>query len=119
MITLECALTAFVVVLIIISIVLTVFFVKFLKEMTLAIKSIKELTDLTRQEITPALVTLNDVLKTVKNVSSATNRQFELLKNILTTLLGAACAAVGSFKGKGGFISGLVSGFNMFRKKRR
>ncbi len=119
MITLECVLTAFVVVLIVISIVITVFLVKFLKELTLTLKSIKELTDLTREEIKPALITLNDVLKTVKNVSSATNRQFELMKNILTTLLGASCAAFGSLKGKGGFISGLVSGFNMFRNKRR
>lgn len=117
MTALECVLTAFVVVLIVISIVVTVYLVKFLKEITLTMTSIKNLTDLTIDEIRPALITLNDVLKTVKNVSSVTNKQFELLKNILTALLGASCAAFGSFKGKGGFISGLVSGFNMFRKK--
>ncbi len=116
---LEIALTAFIVVLIVLSIVITVFLVKFLKETTLTLKSIKELTDLTREEIRPALVTLNDVLKTVKNVSSATNKQFELLRNILTAFLGASCAAFSGFKGKGGFISGLISGFNMFKNKRR
>ena len=119
MFTLDSVLTAFIIVLIIISIVVTVFLVKFLHETTLTMKSIKDLTDLTREEIKPALVTLNEVLNTVKNVSSATNKQFELLKNILTTLLGASCAAFGGFKGKGGFISGLISGFNIFRNKRR
>ncbi len=118
MITLETALTAFVVVLIVLAIVITVFFVKFLKEMTLALKSIKELTDLTREEIRPALVTLNEVLKTVKNVSSATNKQFETLRNILTALLGAFCAVIGGFKGRNGFVSGLISGFNIFKKRR-
>jgi len=119
MTTLECVLTAFVVVLIVITIVLTVYLVKFFKELTLTVKSVRELTDLTREEIKPALVALNDVLSTVKNVSNATNRQFELLKNVLTAFLGASCAALAGFKSKGGFLSGLVSGFNMFRNKRR
>ena len=43
----------------------------------------------------------------------------ENIKKILTTLLGASCLAFANVKSKGGFFSGLVSGFNLFRKKRR
>ncbi len=114
---LECVLAVFLIVLIVVFVVLAIFVVKFLQEATLTMMSIKELTDLTKKELTPALISLNKVLTTVGNVSSATNRQFELIKKILTTLLGASCVAFTNVKGKGGFFSGLISGFNMFRKK--
>jgi len=116
---LEYILAAFIIVLIILFVILTVFIVKLLKETTLAMTSIKELTDLTKQELKPALVSINNILATVNNVSNATNRQLDLVKKILTTLLGASCAAFGTMKSKGGFFNGLMSGFNFFRKKRR
>ncbi|MCD7739867.1 MAG: hypothetical protein LUH11_00755 [Candidatus Gastranaerophilales bacterium] len=114
---LECVLAVFLIVLIIVLVVLTIFAVKFLQEITLTMMSIKELSDLTKKELAPALISLNQVLKTVSNVSNATNKQFELVKKILTTLLGASCVAFTNVRGKGGFFSGLISGFNMFRKK--
>ncbi len=114
---LECIIAVFLIVLIIVLVVITIFTVKLLQETTLTMTSIKELTDLAKKELEPALLSLNKVLSAINNVSSATNKQFELIKKILTTLLGASCVAFTNIRGKGGFLSGLVSGFNMFKKK--
>ena len=113
---LECVLIVLLITLIIIFAVLTVFVVKLIKETTLAITSIKELTDITKREIEPAFKSLNNVLATINNVSNATNKQIDLVKKILTTILGASCVALGSAKDKG-FFGGLISGFNLFKKK--
>ena len=97
-------------------IVLTIHLADFLKEATKTATSVRELTDLTTNELKPALKSLNEVLATVSKVSVATNKQFELVRKILTTLLGASCVALGTAKDKG-FFGGLLSGFNLFRKK--
>ncbi len=116
---LEVVIASLIIVLIIVLVVITVFLVKFIQEATLTMTSIKELTDVTRKEMEPALKSVNNILATVSNVSTATNKQLELIKKILTTLLGASCVAFGTVKNKGGFISGLISGFKTFRNKRR
>ena len=113
---LEFLLAAFIFTVIIVLVILTIYLVKFIQETTLTMTSVRQLTDLTTNELKPALKSLNDVLATVNNVSTATNKQFELVRKILTTLLGASCVAFGSVKDKG-FFSGLASGFNLFRKK--
>ena len=116
---LECILAVLFIVIIIVLVILTVNIVRFLKETTLTMTSIRELTDLTKSELKPALKSVNEVLATVNNVSRATNRQFDTVKKILTTVLGASCLAFGNVaKGKCGFFSGLLSGFNIFRKRR-
>ena len=102
----------------VVVIVLCVYLVKLIDKMTETMTSFKELTDLTKRELEPALKSFNNVLKTVDNVSVVTNRNFDILKNILTTLLGASCIALTNVKNRGGFFSGLVSGFNAFRKRR-
>ena len=117
-VTLECVLAVFLVVLIIVLVVLCVYLSQLIEETTQTMKSLKELTDLTKKELEPALKSVNNVLKTVDNVSIATNKQFDTLKKILTTLLGASCVAFANVKNKGGFFSGLISGFNMFKKRR-
>ncbi len=116
---LESILAVLAVVIIIVLVIITVYLVKFLKESTLTMSSIRQLTDLTKDELKPALKSINNILATVNNVSNATNNQMENIKKILTTLLGASCLAFANVKSKGGFFSGLVSGFNLFRKKRR
>lgn len=115
--TLECVIAVFVIVLIIVLVILTVFVVKFIQEATLTLSSVKQLIDLTNDELKPALKSLNNVLSIISNVSLATNKQIDLIKKILTTLLGASCVAFTNVKSKGGFLSGLISGFNIFRKK--
>ena len=97
-------------------IVLTIHLADFLKEATKTAASVRELTDLTTNELKPALKSLNEVLATVSKVSVVTNKQFELVRKILTTLLGASCVALGAAKDKG-FFGGLFSGFNLFSKK--
>ena len=114
---LECIIAVFVVVLIVVSVVVCVFLVKFLQETTQTMVSVRELSDYVRKELEPIVKSLNSILSTVNNVSTATNKQFELIKKILTTLLGASCVAFGSAK-KGGFFSGFLNGFNFFKKRR-
>ena len=111
------ALVIFILALSVAIIVFTVNFAEFLKELTKTTASVRALTDLTTNELKPALKSLNEVLATLTKVSSATNKHFEMVRNILTTLLGASCVALTNVKSKGGFFSGLMSGFNMFRKK--
>ncbi len=113
---LEFLLAAFVFTIIIVTVVLAIHLIKFIQETTLTITSVRQLTDLVTNELKPALKSLNDVLATVTKVSNATNKQFELVRKILTTLLGASCVALGTAKDKG-FFGGLLSGFNLFRKK--
>ncbi len=114
---LESVLALLIVVTIVVIVVITVFVVKFLNEATLTMINLKDITDITKKEIGPALKSVNNILSTVNNVSTVTNNQLELVKKILTTLLGASCIAFGKVKGKSGFLSGLVSGFNLFKKK--
>ncbi len=118
-ITLECILAVLFIVIIIVLVILTVNLVRFLKETTLTMTSIRELTDMAKTEMKPALKSINEVLSAVNNMSQATNKQFDTVKKILTTLLGASCVAFSNAKSKCGFFSGLISGFNLFRKKRR
>ncbi len=113
---LEFLLAAFIFTCIVILIVLAVYLIKFIQETTLTVTSVRQLTDLVTNELKPALKSLNEVLDTVTKVSNATNKQFELVRKILTTLLGASCVALGTAKDKG-FFGGLLSGFNLFRKK--
>lgn len=113
---LEFLLAAFIFTVIVVLIVLTIFVVRFVHETTLTMTSVRQLTDLTTNELKPALKSLNEVLATISKVSSATNKQFEMVRKILTTLLGASCVALGAAKDKG-FFGGLLSGFNLFRKK--
>jgi predicted PurR-regulated permease PerM len=114
---LECIVAIFVIVLIVVAVVITIFLVKLIQELTLTVTSLKTLTDLVNSELKPALKSLNNILSHVNNVSVVTNNQLELLKKILTTILGASCVAFSGMKNKGGFIGGLISGFNLFRKK--
>ena len=113
---LEFLLAAFIFTVIVVLIVLTIYLVKFIQETTLTITSVRQLTDLTTNELRPALKSLNDVLATITKVSNATNKQFELVRKILTTLLGASCVALGTAKDKG-FFGGLCTAFKTFSKK--
>lgn len=117
-VTLECVLIIFIIALIIVLVILCVYLSKLIEETTETMKSLKELTDLAKKELEPALKSVNNVLKTVDNVSIATNKQFDTIRKILTTLLGASCIALTNVKDKGGFFSGLVSGFKLFKKRR-
>ena len=113
---LEFLLAAFIFTVIVVLIVLAIYLVRFIQETTLTMASVRQLTDLATNELKPALKSINEVLATVSKVSVATNKQLDLVKKILTTMLGASCVAFGSLKNKG-FFSGLISGFNLFKKK--
>ena len=111
--------TVLIVCLILIAVALvygTVHLAYFLKELALTLKSVRGLTDLTKNELEPALKKLNKLLETVDNISMATNKQLGFIKKVLTTALGASYFAFSGIKEKG-FIGGLKSGFNLIRKK--
>lgn len=114
--TLESVLAICAVLLVVFICYLAVHVCFFLKELRLTLISVRGLTDLAQKEIEPALKKLNNILTTVDNVSTATNKQIEFVKKVLTTALGASYLAFSGFKKKG-FIGGLVSGFNLIRKK--
>ena len=114
----ECALAVLILVLAGSVVALTIYIVKFIIEATLTMSNIKEITETTKKELDPALKSVNKVLLTLGNISVATNNNIELLRKIIATLLGASCFFFSKAKG-GGFIKGLISGFNLFSKKRR
>lgn len=88
----------------------------FLKELRRTLISIRGLTDLTQKELEPALKKLNNILDMIENLSNATNKQLLFAKKIFTTALGASYLAFSGLKKKG-FIGGIISGFNLLRKK--
>ena len=115
---LEWTLVSFIIVLAVAVVFLTIYIVKFIQEATLTMANIKEITETTKKELEPALKSVNNILLTVSNISSTTNRHLETVRKILTTLITASCLVFSKAKGNG-FISGLLSGFNLFGKKRR
>ena len=113
---LEWTLVSFIIVLAVAVVFLTVYLVKFIQELTLTMANIKDITETTKKELEPALKSVNNILLTVSNISSTTNRHFETVRKIVSTL--ATASNLLMLKGNG-FISGLLSGFNLFGKKRR
>ncbi len=99
-------------------IVLVLYLVKFLKAATKTMISVKELTDTAKTEVSPALKSISGILSAINKMSNTTNSNLEIIKKVITTLLGASILAYNTSKSKGGsFLSGLISGFNIFRKK--
>ena len=114
--TMESVLALCLILLVVIFGYLSVHLAFFLKELSQTLKSVRGLTDLTKNELEPALKKLNKLLETVDNISMATNKQLGFIKKVLTTALGASYFAISGLKDKG-FIGGLKSGFNLIRKK--
>lgn len=114
--TMESVLALCLILLVVIFGYLAVHLAFFLKELSHTLKSVRTLTDLTTNELEPALKKLNKLLETVDNISMATNKQLGFIKKALTTALGASYFAISGLKNKG-FIGGLKSGFNLIRKK--
>lgn len=116
----EILLCALIAVAIVVLIVLTVYFVKFLKELTMTLTSIRSLTDMAQNEIRPSLQSLNQVLATAHKITNSANNHITTVRNVVTALFGAYCLSLTNMKNQSeGFVRGLVSGFNIFRKKRR
>ena len=114
--TMESVLALCLILLVVIFGYLSVHLAFFLKELSQTLKSVRGLTDLTKNELEPALKKLNKLLETVDNISIATSKKLGFVKKVLTTALGASYFAISGLKDKG-FIGGLKSGFNLIRKK--
>ncbi len=109
---------ALLIVTIVVMIILTVYLVKFLKATTNTMISLKELTDAAKVELQPAMKSVNSILAAINKVSNATNNNLDIARKIITTLLGAGLLTFNKVKDKTGFFSGLISGFNIFKKRR-
>ena len=107
---------SFVIALTVSVIILTIFIVNLINEAILTMKNIKDITDTTKKELEPALKSVNNVLSTAGNLSILANKQLDITKNIIAAVIGASYFAYSKAK-SGGFIKGLLSGFNLFKKK--
>lgn len=115
---LECAVVIFIIVATVVLVLLSVNALKLLDELTKTAVSIREMSDLAKKELEPALKSVNGVLSAVNDVTNATNRNFALLKKIAATVIGFSVMAVSKTVNKeNSFLSGLKSGFSIFRKK--
>ncbi len=115
---LEYVLVVFILVLIVVSIITTVYLVKFLKETSKTMVSIQELTTTVKTDIAPSLKSIDAILANIKNMSDTTNKHIDTVRKIITTLIGATGMALTSVKNNG-FLNGVITGFNIFSKKRR
>ena len=116
---LECVIAVFLIVLIVVMVVLTIFVVKLLDETTRTIASLRDVVLLTKQELEPALKSINGMLNSVNEVTSATNRNLAMIKKVVATAAGATVMALTKVVSKdSGFLSGLKNGFSLFKKRR-
>lgn len=102
---------------VVIGTIITIALVKLLKTSVHTMTSIKELVDITKEEMQPAFKSVNGILDSVNNITTSTNKQFETVKKLISTVIGATYMAYSGLKGKGGLINGILTGFNFFRKK--
>ena len=114
---LECGLFMLIIVLAVSFAVLTVFLVKFLKQTSATLQSVEEITDMVKEELKPTIQSANSILNSVKNITDAADKNLTLAKKALSTVLGASYMAYNKFKKQAGFLSGIISGFKLLRKK--
>ena len=115
---LEYFLIAFIIVLIVVTIIITVYLVKFLKETSKTMISIQELTNTVKTEIEPSLKSIDSILANIKDMSNTTSKHLDTVRKVITTVIGATGMAISSARNNS-FINGILTGFNIFSKKRR
>ena len=80
-------------------------------------QSVEEITDMAKEELKPAIQSASSILGSVKNITDAADKNLTLAKKALSTVLGASYMAYTKFKKQAGFLSGIISGFKLLRKK--
>ena len=114
---LDIALTVLVWVFIVFLAVLGVFLAKCLYELNKTLINITEITRICKEEAEPLLDELRKTLENVKDMTTSSTSKLTVIKNVLSSAVGAATLMLGNLKGKtGGFIDGLLSGFRLFKK---
>ena len=98
-------------------IALGVMLVLCLIELRKVLQNFTVISNVYKDEAKPLLSELKNTLSNVQKITSSANSGTNIVKSILTGALGAGALMFSNLKNKkGGFLSGLISGFNMFRK---
>ena len=115
--TLDISITILVWILVLFFIALGIMLVMCLIELLKTLKNCAEISKLYKDEAEPLLNELKTTLENVQKITSGTKSNLNFIKNVFTGALGAGALMIDNLKSKkDGFISGLISGFNMFRK---
>ncbi len=115
--TLDISITILVWILIIFFVALGFLVSKCLIELYKTLQNCTEISEVCKDEAKPLLGEFKNTLANVQRITSGANSNVKILKSVLTGALGAGALMIGNLKSKkGGFLNGLISGFNMFRK---
>jgi len=115
--SLEMSITVLVWVLIIFFIAFGILLCKCLVELYKTLQNCTEISKVCKDETQPILGEIKGTLSNVQKFTSGTSSNINMFKNVLKGALGAGALMIANIKSKkGGFLSGLISGFNMFRK---
>ena len=97
--------------------ILTVFLSILLYETAKTVASLRDVLILVKNELEPALKSVNGVLTTVSDVTTTAHKNLGMLKNIAATAIGATVLAVSKAVSKdSGFFKGFKSGLSKFKK---
>lgn len=115
--TLDVSIVVLVWILVLFFIAMGVMLTLCLIELLKTLKNCVEISKVLKDDAQPLIGELKNTLANVQKITSGTKSNLGILKSALTGALGAGALMLGNLKSKkGGFISGLISGFNLFRK---
>ena len=103
--------------------VLMVFLSILIYETAKTVASLRDVLILVKNELEPALKSVNGVLTTVSDVTTTAHKNIGMLKNIVATAIGATVLAVSKglsngLNKDGGFLKGFKNGLSIFKKRR-
>lgn len=114
---LDFALTVLVWVFIVFLLVLGYFIARCLFELNKTLINLTEISRICKEEALPILDEVKNTLSNVKEMTTSQKSKLTVIKNVLTSALGASSLILSNLKGKtGGFVDGLISGFKLFKK---
>lgn len=97
--------------------ILTIFLSILIYETARTVASLRDVLILVKNELEPALKSVNGVLNTVNDVTTTAHKNIGMLKNVVATAIGATVlAASRAFSKDSGFIKGFKNGLSKFKK---
>lgn len=103
---------------IIFIVVVGIFLVKLLIELSSLTKNLDDTTTLVKQEIKPTLKELQTALESINNIANSADKQFDTVKKMLTSVLGASTLFISQMRNlSGGFLKGVFTGIKFFTRK--
>ncbi len=115
--TLDISITVLVWILVLFFVSLGIMLVMCLIELLKTLKNCTVISKIYKDEAEPLLAELKATISNVQKITSGTKSNLSIVKNVFKGAIGAGALMLGNLKSKkDGFISGLISGFNLFRK---